>query len=71
MFFPLFPLCFSVPSYLTSIFNSFFQYTDDNIIKDSMKFKFSILQDAMSHFSLENKLGEGGFGAVYKVILPT
>jgi len=45
--------------------------TDENISTDSMKFDFSVLQDATSHFSLENKLGEGGFRAVYKVLLQT
>ncbi|KAL0891743.1 hypothetical protein Bca101_015726 [Brassica carinata] len=29
----------------------------------------SVAQDATSQFSLENKLGEGGFGAVYKGVL--
>lgn len=30
-------------------------------------FKFSKIKDATDNFSRENKLGEGGFGHVYKV----
>eukprot|EP00253_Pinus_taeda_P034485 PITA_34485 len=33
-------------------------------------FKYHILRDATSNFSAENKLGEGGFGSVFKGILP-
>lgn len=33
----------------------------------SLKFEFRVIQAATSDFSDENKLGEGGFGPVYKV----
>lgn len=34
---------------------------------DSISFDLDTLRDATSNFSEENKLGEGGFGSVYKV----
>jgi hypothetical protein len=33
-------------------------------------FDFSIIVKATDSFAIRNKLGEGGFGPVYKVILP-
>jgi hypothetical protein len=33
-------------------------------------FVFSIIVKATDSFAIRNKLGEGGFGPVYKVILP-
>lgn len=36
----------------------------------SLKFDFRVIQAATSDFSEENKLGEGGFGPVYKVNKP-
>lgn len=35
---------------------------------DFSVFDFEQILDATDHFSEENKLGQGGFGAVYKVI---
>jgi len=36
---------------------------------DSMLIDVSVLRAATGHFDESNKLGEGGFGAVYKVLL--
>lgn len=36
----------------------------------SLKFEFRVIQVATSDFSEESKLGEGGFGPVYKVNKP-
>ncbi|KAJ3670470.1 hypothetical protein LUZ60_010794 [Juncus effusus] len=33
-------------------------------------FSFSQIENATSHFALENKIGQGGFGPVYKGVLP-
>lgn len=35
---------------------------------ESLQFDFSIIRAATSDFDEANKLGQGGFGAVYKVI---
>ncbi|XP_061984640.1 cysteine-rich receptor-like protein kinase 10 [Populus nigra] len=37
---------------------------------ESLQFDLSSIQDATNHFSADNKLGEGGFGEVYKGTLP-
>ena len=34
---------------------------------ESLQYNFSTLKSATNNFSEENKLGQGGFGAVYKV----
>lgn len=40
----------------------------DEVIKaDSLQLDFASVQAATSNFSDGNKLGQGGFGAVYKV----
>ncbi|XP_052301566.1 cysteine-rich receptor-like protein kinase 44 isoform X37 [Populus trichocarpa] len=38
---------------------------------ESLQFAFSTIQDATEDFSEKNKLGHGGFGAVYKGALPS
>lgn len=38
-----------------------------NESKDLPLFDFATILEATSNFSLNNKLGEGGFGPVYKV----
>ncbi|KAK9995140.1 hypothetical protein SO802_024843 [Lithocarpus litseifolius] len=37
---------------------------------EAMKFNFSTIKATTNNFSNANKLGEGGFGLVYKVSLP-
>ena len=34
---------------------------------ESLQFDFGTIRDATDNFSVENKLGHGGFGTVYKV----
>ncbi|KAK9681662.1 hypothetical protein RND81_10G018800 [Saponaria officinalis] len=43
-------------------------YTDDNDIDavEDLKFDFSVIRSATNNFSNEKKLGEGGFGEVFK-----
>lgn len=40
------------------------------ISKSKLNYKFQILRNATQNFNLKNKIGEGGFGSVYKGILP-
>jgi hypothetical protein len=49
---------------------TFFCEADDNEIRsvESLQFNFGTIRVATDNFSEENKLGQGGFGAVYKVI---
>ncbi|KAK7280216.1 hypothetical protein RJT34_25278 [Clitoria ternatea] len=46
----------------------FFQIEDDNEIKtnESLQFPFATIRVATNDFSNSNKLGQGGFGAVYR-----
>ena len=37
--------------------------------QDSPLFDFNVIETATNNFANENKLGEGGFGPVYKVLL--
>lgn len=45
-----------------------FQEKDDENIDLSI-FSRATIEEATDYFSLSNKIGEGGFGPVYKVIL--
>jgi hypothetical protein len=38
-----------------------------NIANPELIFKYNILKEATFNFKAENKLGEGGFGSVFKV----
>ncbi|KAJ0798452.1 putative protein kinase RLK-Pelle-DLSV family [Helianthus annuus] len=41
----------------------------DIIAHESLQFEFGTIEEATNNFSIENKVGEGGFGEVYKGIL--
>ena len=41
---------------------------DEEAVIESWQFDFDTIKIATNGFSEENKLGEGGFGVVYKVI---
>jgi len=41
-----------------------------SIANPELIFKYDILRESASNFNEENKLGEGGFGSVYKGVLP-
>lgn len=47
----------------------FFFFAADNDITtlESLQFDFETIEVATNYFSTDNKLGEGGFGEVYKV----
>lgn len=40
---------------------------DESSNLGSLQFNLATIQDATRNFSIENKIGEGGFGEVYKV----
>ncbi|GER27218.1 cysteine-rich receptor-like protein kinase 29 [Striga asiatica] len=44
-------------------------FEDESIEVESLRYTLATLKDATNDFSEENKLGQGGFGAVYKGIL--
>ena len=54
---------------MSSILRSLGLVVDENDITttDSLQFGLATIEAATSKFSVNNKLGEGGFGEVYKV----
>lgn len=49
-------------------FNSVSEAGDKITIVESLQYSFDTISIATDNFSVDNKLGKGGFGAVYKVI---
>lgn len=58
--------CMSYASVLTCLFC---EAVEEMITAESLQFDFSTIRAATDNFSEENKLGQGGFGSVYKVII--
>lgn len=52
-----------------SLFSSDGVHEQPVVTTESLLFEFGTLRTATGNFSDANKLGEGGFGPVYKVIL--
>jgi len=51
----------------TKLIHPFFAAESDISTTDSLVYDFKTIEAATNKFSTSNKLGEGGFGAVYKV----
>lgn len=43
---------------------------DSSVVKRSLQFKYTTLEKATDYFNEANKLGQGGFGEVFKVNSP-
>ena len=60
--------CVQNASILSACVNILLIAADDEVIRaESLQFDFATVRVATNNFSDANKLGQGGFGAVYKV----
>jgi hypothetical protein len=57
----------SASSYICLLF-TFVDTINDMTTVESLQFDFATIEAATNKFTDDNKLGQGGFGAVYKVI---
>lgn len=53
---------------MTFLWFLFFEDADESSRAESLQYSFGTIEVATDYFSDSNKLGQGGFGAVYKVI---
>ncbi|XP_076884124.1 cysteine-rich receptor-like protein kinase 15 [Bidens hawaiensis] len=57
---------FSFPTFATTIVVHEHEDTDEISMAKSLQYSFGVLKTATNNFSESNKLGDGGFGVVYK-----
>ena len=60
---------FKVSLIVAQVFAPFTAELEEITTAESLQFDFRTIRAATDNFSLNNKLGEGGFGGVYKVLM--
>lgn len=69
-FFYVFTVCDPPIENNNPVLNSNESNIEQSNPSDSLQYSLDTIKFATRNFSMDNKLGEGGFGAVYKVLYP-